>query len=285
MPIAPIDEVTSVDYLVAGEAQAGVPDLVLIHGTGGSAESNWLHLIDGLRAGRRAIAPNFAGSGETKDHGGRLELSELVAQVAGAAEHAGSELYDVVGFSLGAVVAAQLAAEHPERVRRLVLIAGWASSEDGRVQLQFDLWRRLNGTDPEGLAQLLTLTGFSPGFLSKRPAKVVRRMVEDNLATLPAGIGRQSELDQRIDLTDTLPLIKASTLVIGCKEDQMVPVQHPRGLVAPIRWSDYHEIDSGHLVIYEQPGPLTDTITGFLARPDRREDPSPQRDGPERRRR
>src|SRR4051794_13458023 len=124
MPLAPIDANTTVEYLVTGEKTDDTTDVVLVHGTGGTAESNWLHLIDGLTGTRsRAIIPNFAGSGATVDHGGDLELSELVAQVDGAARHAGSEVYDIVGFSLGAVVAAQLAADRPERVRRMVLIA------------------------------------------------------------------------------------------------------------------------------------------------------------------
>ncbi|MDO9355454.1 MAG: hypothetical protein Q7T55_17265, partial [Solirubrobacteraceae bacterium] len=118
--------------------------------------------------------------------------------------------------------------------------------------------------------QLLTITGFSPNFLSKRPPHVVRRMVQDTLASLPQGIGRQSELDQRIDITADLAEIKASTLVIGCRDDQMVPVQHARGLVAPIRWSDYTELESGHLALFEQPAALTQAVAGFLDRPERR---------------
>lgn len=282
MPMARIDHATSVDYMVSGEHRPGTTDLVLIHGTGGTAESNWLHLIDGLRQERRAIAPNFAGSGHTTDHGGRLELDELVAQVDAAATHAGSEQYDLVGFSLGACVAAQLAATRPERVRRLVLIAGWASSDDGRVQLEFDLWRRLHRTDPEALAQLLVLTGFNSAFVAKRPPKVVRRMIDDTRTSLPDGFARQAELDQRIDIEESLGRIEASTLVIGLRHDQMVPVQHPRGIVAHIRWSDYHEIESGHLVLFEQPAELTSVVTSFLGRPDRRAAGRPW-DGPERR--
>lgn len=277
-----IDEHTSVEYLVFGERAEGRPDLVLIHGTGGTAQSNWGHLADALRDGRRAIVPNLAGSGATTDHGGQLELAELVAQVAAAADDAGSARYDVVGFSLGAVVAAELAATHPDRVRRLVPIAGWATSHDGRAPLQFDLWLRLHASDPRALAQLLTLTGFSAPFLAKRPYAVVQKMVDETLATMPPGIGRQAELDRRIDITASLDRIEASTLVIGCRDDQMVPVQNPRGLVAPIRWSDYAEIESGHLVLFEQPAALTETIVGFLGRPDRRRVGQPF-DGPERR--
>lgn len=282
MPFAPIDDTTNVEYLVAGEKHPDRPDLLLIHGTGGTAETNWGHLIDALRDGRRAIAPNYAGSGATTDHGGQLELDQLVAQVAGAAAHAGSEQYDVVGFSLGAVVAAQLAADHPERIRRLVLIAGWGTSDDGRAQLQFDLWLRLHEHSREALAELLTLTGFSSPFIARRPPEVVRKMVAQTLATMPPGIGRQAELDQRIDINASLERIQASTLVIGCRDDVMVPVQNPRGLVAPIRWSDYVEIASGHLVIFEQPDELTAAITGFLGRADRRAVGAPY-DGRERR--
>ncbi|MDQ8043957.1 MAG: alpha/beta fold hydrolase [Solirubrobacteraceae bacterium] len=282
MPLAPIDEHTAVDYLVAGEAQPGVPDLVLVHGTGGSAESNWLHLVDGLRDGRRVIAPNYAGSGRTTDHGGELSLGELVAQVDAAATHAGSERYDVVGFSLGAVVGAQLAADRPERVRRLVLVNGWGTSASGRIQLQFDLWQRLHAREPRALAELLVLTGFSPGFLAKRPAHVIERMVEETLTSFQPGIGRQAALDQQVDLSATFPRIRSSTLVIGSREDHIVPVDLSRQMVAPIRWSDYHEISSGHLVIFEQPAELVSTVTRFFARPDRRTNPQPI-SGPERR--
>lgn len=264
MPQVRVDHHTVIDYFLAGDS-GPQPDLLLIHGTGGTARSNWEHLAPGLTDGRRVIAPDLAGSGATTDHGGRLELPELVAQAGAAADDAGAQRYDVVGFSLGAAVAAALAATHPERVRRLVLIGGWASSADGRAQLLFGLWHHLHRTDPGALARLFTLTGFSAPFLAKRPPQVVERMVERTLATLPPGIGRQAELDGRLDLTALLPSITAPTLVVAGTHDAMVPPAGSGALAAAIAGAQYLELDSGHLVLFEQPAALTDAISRFLA--------------------
>lgn len=265
METVTVDAGTTVEYLVAGEV-GPAPDLILLHGTGGSATTNWSHLLDGLVApGRRVIALSYSGSGATTDPGGAIELSQLVAQAVAVADAAGSTQFDVAGFSLGAIVAAELAATHQGRVRRAVLIAGWASSRDGRAPLQFALWQHLASTDPQALAAFLTLTGFSPRFLSRRPEKATAKLVADTLATLQPGLARQAELDARIDLTDSAPRIAAPTLVIGSDEDQMVPVAGTRALAELIPGARYVELASGHLVLFEQPAELTELINEHLS--------------------
>jgi pimeloyl-ACP methyl ester carboxylesterase len=140
---------------------------VLVHGAAGSADANWVHLVEGFAADRTVVRPDYAGSGATRDHGGRLELDELVAQVAAAAEDAGAVPFELVGFSLGAAVAASLAAQRPDLVRSLVLLGGFASTTaDARSQIQFSLWRRMFDTDRDVLARLGVLTGVSPAFLA-----------------------------------------------------------------------------------------------------------------------
>ena len=264
MQTVTVDAGTTVEYLVVGEP-GPLPDLILLHGTGGSATTNWSHLLDPLvAAGRRVIAVNSSGSGATTDPGGALETGQLVQQVLAVADATASTEFDLTGFSLGAVVAAQLAADHPGRVRRLVLIAGWASSRDGRAPLQFALWQHLAEADPQALAAFLTLTGFSPGFLTRRPEKATAKLVADTLATLQPGFARQAELDARVDLTEWAPEITAPTLVIGNDEDQMVPVASTRALAAMIPGSRYVELASGHLVLFEQPAELVELINEHL---------------------
>ena len=265
MPTVSLDAATTVDYEVWG-APGHLPDLVLIHGTGGSATTNWAHLAEELTApGRRVIVPNYSGSGATVDDGGPLELDRVVAQVAAAAGDAGAERYDVAGFSLGAVIAARLAVTDLERVRRLVLICGWTTSSDGRFGLQLGLWRRLAGLDPVALAEVLTLTGFSAGFLGRRPPQATAKLVADSVATLPPGIARQAELGERIDLSHTVPLITQPTLVVGADEDAMVPVIHSHELASRLHDSRYEELQSGHLVLFEQPLALTNLINDHLS--------------------
>lgn len=265
MPAVRVDAETTVEYTVVG-APGPNPDLVLVHGTGGSAATNWAHLADDLTArGRRVIAPNYSGSGATTDDGGPLNLERLSAQVLAAADDAGAATFDLGGFSLGAAVAAHLAARHPDRVRRLVLIGGWVSSADGRTGLQFDLWQRLAALDAGALAQLFTLTGFSSGFLARRPPKATEKLVADALATLQPGLHRQAELDKHVDIHSAAQAIAAPTLVIGSDDDQMVPVEGARALAALIPGARYEELQSGHLVLFEQPAALTVLINDHLA--------------------
>lgn len=253
----------TVSYAVDGSG----PGLVLVHGTGGSADANWGHLVAGFAADRTVVRPDYAGSGATRDHGGPLELDELVAQVAGAAEDAGVAPFDLVGFSLGAAVAASLAAQRPELVRSLVLLGGFASTvADARSQVQFELWRRLVDTDPDAFARLAVLTGFSPAFLAGMTPAELEGAIAETVRTMPPGTGRQADLDLRVDIAAQLADIAVPTLVIGQTRDHMVPVELSRALHAAIPGAAYAELDTGHLGLLEQPDLVSETIRDFLDR-------------------
>ncbi|UBU12731.1 alpha/beta fold hydrolase [Nonomuraea gerenzanensis] len=238
-----------------GKAGSG-PGLVLVHGTGGDAVTNYAHLVPGFADLRTVITPDYAGSGRTFDPGGDLTLDLLAGQVAAAFE----EPSDLVGFSLGAVVAAKLAAERPELVRRLVLIAGWTHLADSRLELGLRTWARLAATDPESFAAYGPLVGFSPGFVGSVGAGALMA------GQAPPGTLRQIELDLRVDIRDLLPRITAPTLVIGNTQDYLVPVEHARAMHAAVPGSEYAELDSGHVVLHERPAEVTALIREFITR-------------------
>jgi 3-oxoadipate enol-lactonase len=253
----------TVSYAVDG---AG-PGLVLVHGTAASADANWAHLVERFAADRTVVRPDYAGSGATRDHGGRLELDELVAQVAAAAEDAGAVPCELVGFSLGAAVAASLAAQRPDLVRSLVLLGGFASTTaDARSQLQFSLWRRMFDTDRDVLARLGVLTGVSPAFLAGMTPAELEEAIVESARTLPPGTARQADLALRVDIAAQLASISAPTLVIGQTGDHVVPVELSRALHAAIPGAAYAELDTGHLGLLEQPDLLAATIREFLGR-------------------
>jgi 3-oxoadipate enol-lactonase len=108
------------------------PGLVLVHGTGGNAETNWSGLVEGLSKARTVVRPDYAGSGETTDDGHPLTVAALADQVIAAARAAKATPVDIVGFSLGAALSTYIAGEYPELVRSVVLLAGFTSSADPR---------------------------------------------------------------------------------------------------------------------------------------------------------
>ncbi|NUO98493.1 MAG: alpha/beta hydrolase [Nonomuraea sp.] len=235
------------------------PGLVMVHGTGGDAVTNYAHLVPRLTDLRTVITPDYAGSGATADPGGDLTLDLLIDQVAATFPEGGPS--DLVGFSLGAVVAAGLAARRPELVRRLVLIAGWTHADDPRLRLGLRTWARLAATDPESFAAYGPLVGFSPAFVGGLGEEGLKGLLAGEA---PPGTVRQIELDLRVDIRDLLPKITVPTLVIGCAQDHLVPVEHARALHAALPGSQYAELDSGHVVLHERPDEVTALIRDFV---------------------
>lgn len=106
-----------------GRAGAGEgPPIVLIHGFSGDI-NNWLFNIEPLAAKAPVIAldlPGHGGSSKTLREGSLRELADVVSGTLDALD---VQRAHVVGHSLGGAVAARLAADAPQRIASLVLIA------------------------------------------------------------------------------------------------------------------------------------------------------------------
>jgi pimeloyl-ACP methyl ester carboxylesterase len=250
---------TTVHYTTAGSG----PGLVLVAGTGLDAQLNFGHLVDAFAGDHTVVLPDYAGSGETTDPGGPLSLDLLAEQVAAAARDAVDGQVDLVGYSLGAMVAAAAAAQHPDLVRRLVLVAGWPGPDDARHRLAIDLWLRLERTDHDLFNRFLQLTCFSAPFLSAIGDAGVAGLL-DGAPPIKPGMRRHMELDLVADARDLLPKITAPTLVIGLTRDQVIPVERARQAHEAIPGSVFTEIDSGHLAMFERPQELVGAVLDFL---------------------
>jgi len=253
---------TVADATVHYQAEGGGPGLVLVHGTQGSGETHWAHLVHAFTDERTVIRPDLSGSGKTTDGGGELTVEGLADQVAAVARAAADGPVDVVGFSLGAVVAAATAALHPGLIRRLVLVAGWPYTGDARQRLMFQLWRDLERQDFALFYRMVVLCGFSPAFVEAMGEQGIGEAVASG--SREPGLDRQIDLDLRVDIRALLPAVTAPTLVLGLTQDQMVPGWGPSALHEGITGSRYTEIDSGHLVLFERPVALVDLIRGFI---------------------
>jgi pimeloyl-ACP methyl ester carboxylesterase len=93
--------------------------LVLLHGVA-TSRLVWRRVIGPLARGRRVIALDVPGFGQSPPAGRGFELEQVADRLVNGVE---PERFDLVGHSLGGAVAVATAARHPERVRRLVLVA------------------------------------------------------------------------------------------------------------------------------------------------------------------
>src|SRR3954462_2942033 len=96
--------------------------LILLHGGIGAGEM-YVPILPELTAGRRVITVDLPGHDGTADVDRPLRPDVLADDIAGLLDHLGLEQADVMGYSLGGIVALRTAIQHPARVRRLVLVS------------------------------------------------------------------------------------------------------------------------------------------------------------------
>lgn len=249
---------STVDYTTAGEG----PGLVLVHGTSATGHSNFGPVLDRLTDQWRVVLPDYAGSGATTLPDDEITLDLAVEQIAAVISDAGDTAVDLVGDSLGAMVAAATAARHPDLVRGLVLIAPWSDSTDARHQLAFATWERLVAQDAELSNRYGMLMALSPAFLAAMNSEAL-----DEFAALdrpPHGTVDRIRLDQRIDVRADAATITAPTLIIAGAHDYLVPEYQSRGMHELIPGSRYVSVPSGHGALLEQSDAVVALVRDFL---------------------
>ncbi len=108
-----------VSYLLAGDSHG--PQLILVHGTPGSAAS-WADYLLQPPPGWQVLALDRPGFGHSGPPGAVPSLQAQAAAVLALMATDGRPVV-LLGHSLGGPVVARVAADHPERVTALVLLA------------------------------------------------------------------------------------------------------------------------------------------------------------------
>lgn len=112
-------------YEIHGQGEALLP----LHGGLGSIDM-FGPVLPMLAKSRQVIAVDLHGHGRTALGDREISLIDMGNDMAALLQGLGYNQVDVLGYSLGAGVAFRLAVQHPEPVRRLVLVSG-GYAQDG----------------------------------------------------------------------------------------------------------------------------------------------------------
>ena len=104
------------------EEHASGRPLILLHGGYGTGEM-FAPILPLLAGGRRVITVDLRGHGRTADVDRPLRFQTMGDDIAALIGHLGLAQADVMGYSLGAATALRTAIQHPDVVRRLVIVS------------------------------------------------------------------------------------------------------------------------------------------------------------------
>ena len=250
--------------LFVRERGEGQP-LLLINGLGGNVDM-WTAVEERFAPFARTISFDYPGCGRSPVLRGPVTIPRLAAMVASALDELGYEQVDALGFSLGGLIAQQLAHDHPERVRRLAL-AGTACG-----------WGSMPGS-PEALALLAMPLRYHSRFLYEQtrwllaPAdrELLERaggLSESRLKYPPSLLGYTAQLWAGA-LWSSLPWLRsveAPTLVVHGDGDRLVPYANGVQLARHLPVSRLHVIPGeGHLLVFDAESAALPLLADFFA--------------------
>ena len=198
----------------------------------------WSHLLHALAREHRLIRYDARGNGLSDWNVDDLSFDAFVRDLESVVEAAGLDKFALLGISQGCAVSIAYAVRHPERVSRLVLYGGFARGRRKRGSQQeiegadaiATLMRQGWGQENPAFRQMFTSL-FIPGGTAEQ-----MQWFNDlqRITTSPDNAVRIRRTVDEIDVFDLLPLVKAPTLVLHCRNDAVQPFDEGRKLAAGI---------------------------------------------------
>jgi 2-hydroxy-6-oxonona-2,4-dienedioate hydrolase len=251
-------------------AGTGEP-VVFLHGTSGHLEA-WIPNVTAFAPHLELHIIDMLGNGFTDAPGGDIRISDYVRHVLGYLDAAGLPRVHLVAESLGGWVAARLAADHPERVAKLVLVApGGGEADPVRMA------RIISTTHAAVDSADRSLTESRVRMLFHDQTHVTQELIDMRYAVYHRpefvegldGLLCLQVMENRLEdllTTEQLGRIQAQTLIIWGVENPFGEVSQGEMLLGAIADSRLEVLsDCGHWPQLEQASAFNRLVLDFLA--------------------
>lgn len=245
------------------------PAVILLHGFGASLDT-WEGWVGALSARYRVVRFDLPGFGLTgPDPKGDYSEARSIQILAGLMDQLGIESASIIGNSLGGRIAWNFAAQHPDRVTRLVLV-----SPDGFASPGFEYDKA-----PDVPLMMKALPYMAPRSMLKANLAVAyanpKRLSEATVTRyrdlmLAPGVRRAilERMDQTI-LRDPVPVlarVTTPTLLLWGEKDGMIPISNAADYLRDMPNATLVRLpELGHLPFEEDPARSLPPVERFLA--------------------
>jgi pimeloyl-ACP methyl ester carboxylesterase len=250
---------------------AAGPPVVLIHGYTDSAR-DWVPMLPYLSQTSRLILVDIRGHGQSSKPEccyNRLDFAYDVKLLLDALH---VERADIVGHSLGSIIAQTFAEYWPERTSHVVLISSTGGEPPGRAKKppQFDFAAQIRGLkepieadSPFMIAWWDSPTPVDADFIRRERKDAAGIPLRVWLAVLDQALPTD---DMYADLQRTLPRLTAPTLLIWGSKDPIMEEPVRQSLRKALPHAKVKIFDGlGHNPFWEDPQGVAKLINGFLA--------------------
>ena len=267
-----IDVSTPMSTLAVNDTQLYYRDvgsgelLVFVHGLGSSAD-DWARQIDAFADRYRVVTFDVRGHGQSAKPDGPYSIPLFAADTAALLRALEAAPANVVGLSMGGMIALQLALDAPDLVKRLVIVNSMPEAELDSLRDRWIYWSRRLATQVLGMRatgkMIANRIFVKPEQGMLRQQFIERWAANDKrayLATINAIAGW--------NVADRLGEITCPTLVVAADQDY-TPVSVKREYAAQMPNAELTVIeDSHHATPVERPQAFNHVLDAFLQSAD-----------------
>lgn len=254
---------TGLQVLASGSPRGRL--VLLIHGLGWDAASLWAAQIGPLaQAGWRVLAPDLRGTGGSPVLRGAVGITALADDVAAMMAEAQVAAPVLVGFSMGAMVAVDLALRPGTAPSGLVLACGGvASSPSGEAGVT-SMLARAEAMGPRAFAQEQAQAIFAPDWAARNP-EAVAAFIDRRAAMDQDSLHHSFRAPFGCDYTADLARITCPAQVIAAGQDSFLSVADCRTLAEALPQAALTVIEeSGHMAPVETPTAFNAALLSYL---------------------
>ena len=229
----------------------------------------WRHWLRELTRENCLIRYDDRGNGLSDWDAADLSFDAFVDDLESVVDAAGVDQFDLLGISQGAPVAIAYSLRHPGRIRRMILLGGYARGWGLRLkgddlvrrQAMVTLSRTGWGSDSPVFRQMFTSL-YIPG---GTPEQLGWWNELQRVSTSPENAERLQMALATIDVSAMLASVQVQTLVAHATRDHVIPVDAGRELARGIPGAEFLELDSENHVLLEHEPAWPEFIEAFRA--------------------
>jgi pimeloyl-ACP methyl ester carboxylesterase len=261
----------SLAYIDRGERSG--PAVVLIHGYTDNAR-DWVPMLPYLSKGYRLILVDIRGHGQSSKPECCYTRIDFAYDIKLLLDALGVQKADIVGHSLGSIIAQTFAEYWPERTAHVVLISSTGGSPPDRPKKppQFDfaaeirkLKEPIEADSPFMIAWWDSPTPVDPDFIRRQRKDAAGIPLRVWLAVLDQALPDNNLYG---DLQSSLPRLKAPTLLIWGSKDPIMEEDVRQSLRGALPKAKVKIFDGlGHNPFWEDPRGVAEVINAFLNTP------------------